>query len=98
MASIQVLYWKDIPVQVRARDENGRASLSMPDRFQFAIDQAAMQAGLTGSDAYTDLFVWQNYEDRPGSAQEAVSVVVAELDSHYASIDWRKTAVAIQNG
>ncbi len=59
MASVQILYWKDIPVQVRARDEKGRASLPMPDRFQVAVDQAAMLAGLTGSDAYTELYEWQ---------------------------------------
>ena len=97
MASVQILYWKDIPVQVRARDKNGRASLPMPDRFQIAIDQAAMLAGLTGSDAYTELFEWQDWEDHPGTAQEAASAAVAELDERYATIDWRKTAATIKH-
>jgi Virulence factor len=97
MASVQILYWKDIPVQVRARDEKGRASLPMPDRFQVAVDQAAMLAGLTGSDAYTELYEWQNAGERPGSAQEAAATVVAELDARFDSIDWRKTAAAVKH-
>jgi hypothetical protein len=97
MASVQILYWKDIPVQVRARDEKGRASLPMPDRFQVAIDQAAMLAGLTGSDAYTELYEWRNSDDRSGTALEVVAAVVAELDAQYADIDWRKTAAAVKN-
>ena len=95
MPSVQILYWKDIPVQVRARDEKGRASLPMPDRFQVAVDQAAMLAGITGSDAYTELYEWQPADDRPGTAQEAAAAVVAELDERFATIDWRKTATAV---
>ena len=97
MASVQILYWKDIPVQVRARDEKGRASLPMPDRFQVAIDLAAMLAGITGSDAYTELYVWQNLGDRAGTAQEVVAAVVAELDEQFADIDWRKTAASVKH-
>jgi len=97
MASVQILYWKDIPVQVRAKDEKGRASLPMPDRFQVAIDQAAMLAGLTGSDAYTELYEWRNSDDRAGTALEVVAAVVAELDAQYADIDWRKTAAAVKH-
>lgn len=97
MASVQILYWKDIPVQVRARDEKGRASLPMPDRFQVAIDQAAMLAGLTGSDAYTELYEWRNSDDRSGTALEVVAAVVAELDASYGEIDWRKTAAAVKH-
>ena len=97
MASVQILYWKDIPVQVRVRDKHGRASLAMPDRFQVAVDQAAVLAGLTGSDAYTELYVWQNADDRPGTAQEVAAAVVAELDARFSDLDWRKTAAAVKN-
>jgi hypothetical protein len=98
MASYQVLYWYDIPVQVRARDGNQRASRSLPDRFQIAIDQAAMEVDLTGSDTYTDLFRWSESADRPGSAEEVVEAVAAELIAKFPMIDWRKTADAISHG
>jgi hypothetical protein len=97
MASVQILYWKDIPVQVRVRDERSRASLPMPDRFQVAVDQAAMLAGLTDSDAYTELYVWQNADDRPGTTQEVAAAVVADLDAQFPDLDWRKTAAAVKH-
>ncbi len=54
MTTYQVLFWHDIPVQVRAKGVDGRASVALPDRFQEAIDQAAMAAGMIGSDDYTE--------------------------------------------
>ena len=98
MASYQVLYWYDIPVQVRARDESQRANRPLPDRFQFAVDQAAMEANLTGSDAYTELFQWSESADRPGSAAEVADAVVTELITKFPTIDWHKTAEAVRQG
>ena len=97
MATYQVLYWKDIPAQVRARDEKGRYNLPLPPRFQAAIDQAAMEAGVVGDDVYTDIYQWSEANERPGSAQEVAEAVVNELISKYAVIDWRKTATELKH-
>lgn len=96
MASYQILYWYDIPVQVRARDDQGRFSKPLPGRFQVAIDNAAMEAGLTGSDAYTELFQWKEPQNRHGTAQEVAETVAAELDAEHQIIDWHKTAAAVR--
>ena len=64
MATYQILYWHDIPVQVRAKDAGGRAGAELPARFQEAIDQAAMAAGLIGSDDYTEAFRWGEQQER----------------------------------
>jgi len=98
MASYQILYWYDIPVQVRARDDDSRFSKPMPERFQVAIDNAAMEAGLTGNDAYTELFKWNDSQEREGSAQEVAEAVAAELDAEHQVIDWHKTAAAVKPG
>jgi hypothetical protein len=98
MASYQVLYWYDIPVQVRARDDRDRFSKPLPERFQVAIDNAAMEAGLTGSDAYTELFKWNDSQEREGTAQEVAEAVAAELDAENRVIDWHKTAAAVTPG
>lgn len=95
MATYQILYWDDIPVQVRARGEDGRASVPLPERFQIAIDSAAMAAGLTGSEAYTDAFRWGEPLAREGSAQEVAVAVAAELDAEFEAIDWRQTAARL---
>ncbi len=96
LARYQILYWHDIPVQVRARDQSGRASKPLAERFQQAIDNAAVAAGLTGDDAYTALFHWSEAEERDGSAQEVVAAVVAELEERYPLIDWRRTAAELR--
>jgi hypothetical protein len=92
MATYQVLYWHTIPVQVRARDSSGRAGAQLPERFQQAVDQAAMAAGLTGSDAYAEGFRWGEPLERAGAACEVADAVAAEIDVQHEAIDWRAVA------
>jgi hypothetical protein len=55
MAQLTVIRWRDIPMQVVARGDGGRSARALlPDRFQEAVDAAAMVAGLIGSDDYTE--------------------------------------------
>jgi hypothetical protein len=98
MATYQILYWHDIPLQVRARGEGGRASAPLPPRFQEAVDSAAMAAGLIGSDAYTDALRWGEPLERPGAAQAVAAAVAAELDAAHPAVDWRATAAKIRAG
>jgi hypothetical protein len=98
VATYQILYWHDIPLQVRARGEGGRAGVQLPPRFQEAADQAAMLAGLTGADAYTAALRWGEPAERAGAAQEIAAAVAAELDAAYPTIDWRATAARLRNG
>ena len=95
MASYQVLYWHTIPVQVRARDENGRASRELPKRFMAAVEKASMEAGLTGDDAYLSVYRWGERQERPGTAAEVAAAVAAELDAGHAEIDWQQVAAEL---
>lgn len=92
MASYQVLYWYDIPMQVKATEGRTRHSTPLPDRFQEAVDAAAMAAGLAASDAYMDQFHWTDAEERAGTPAEISTAVAAELDAQYPDIDWRASA------
>jgi hypothetical protein len=92
MASYQILSWHGIPVQVRARDASGRAGAQLPARFQEAVDRAAMAAGLTGSDAYTEGFAWGATAERDGPPREVAAAVAAEIDAATPEIDWRAAA------
>lgn len=92
MAKYQILYWHDIPVQVKAKDRSGRSSRPLSDRFMVAVDKAAMEAGLTGSDSYAGRFHWSDPEEREGPAEIVAAAVAAELEATYESIDWRRTA------
>ena len=96
MAQYQILYWHDIPVQVRAGGRRERASIELPQRFQVAVDNAAMATGLTGTDGYLSGFAWGEPQEREGTPAEVAGAVAGERDAQYAEIDWRATAAAIR--
>jgi len=48
------IYWRDIPSQVMAKAGRKAEKVMLPDRFQQAIDRAAMRAGKGSSDAYLE--------------------------------------------
>lgn len=60
MATLTVIYWRDIPAQVLVKAGRRTAKRQLPDRFQEAIDMAAMKAGLHGTDGY--LSAWRRSE------------------------------------
>ena len=92
MTQYQILFWHDIPIQVRVGQRRNRVSKELPERFQIAIDKAAMAANLTGTDAYLDGFVWSPRLDKDGSPDEVATAVVQELAEQHVKIDWRQTA------
>jgi hypothetical protein len=51
-ARLTVISWRDIPAQVIAKDGEKVHKVELEPRFQVAIDRAAMQAGLFGTDEY----------------------------------------------
>jgi hypothetical protein len=98
MATYQVLYWHDIPAQVRARGAHPRerVSVQLADRFQQAIDAAAMACQLTQTDDYLDRFMWGEETHRDGTPQEVAEAVAREIEAGYPEIDWRATADSIR--
>lgn len=78
---LQIIRWRDIPAQVIARRGRETARRLMPDRFQEAIDAAAMVAGLTGSDEYAASFRTERRpcgEDLEAEAEAAYQELVRE--------------------
>ena len=53
-ATLTIISWRDIPAQVSVKSGRSRAAGELSPRFQAAIDRAAMNAELAGSDAYLD--------------------------------------------
>jgi len=97
MATYQILYWADIPVQVKASEGRSRASAALSERFQEAVDAAAMVAGLVGSDAYTEQFRWGDAQERDGSPRAVADAVAAEIEAVFIDIDWRATAETLRS-
>lgn len=79
MATYKILYWQQIPSQVRAEDDQDDVTVPMPEQFMARIDQAAMRTGMAGTDEYLEQWRWSEEEERPGSAREVAEAVAAEL-------------------
>lgn len=47
-----IIYWRDIPSQIIVQRGRKREKTALSQRFQEAIDRAAMRAGKGSSDAY----------------------------------------------
>ena len=80
MTRARVLYWKEIPVQVQAEDENGRVSRQLEERFQKAADAVAMKDGSEGTDEYLDAWEFGSYEDAEGAASDVAEQLGKNLE------------------
>jgi len=79
MATYKILYWQQIPSQVRAEDDQDDCTVPLPEPFMARIDQVAMRTGMAGTDGYLEQWRWSEEEERPGSAREVAEAVAAEL-------------------
>ena len=79
----QVVYWRDIPAQVKLRQGRTRTSRPLPNRFQDSIDRAAMEAGLIGTDGYLSQWRTSEWEERDGGSESVSQALVAEIDQAY---------------
>jgi hypothetical protein len=85
MATYRILYWQEVPSQIRAEDENGDVSLPLPQKFMVRIDALAAERGLEGTDDYLEQWRWSEEEQREGSAQDVAQAICRELE---ALADW----------
>ena len=87
MAIYQVLYWKDIPAQVKVFAQGRRpVSRPLPSYFQEEIDRVAMEEGLAGTDDYLNQWQWSAKQERPGSTEEVLDALVSELEQQWSGI------------
>jgi hypothetical protein len=87
VAQLIIISWRDIPAQVIVKRGRDTAKVQLSQRFQEAVDRAAMRAGKGSSDAY--LADWKRSPPRP-CADELQAVADAEaaaLEAHYSDAD-----------
>ena len=83
MARATIVTWRDIPAQVIVGKGRAAAKVQLSERFEQAIDRAAMRAGARDQEAY--LAEWRrtdagNVEDDPSGAAAALA---AKLERDY---------------
>ncbi len=83
MPEVTIVFWRDIPAQVIVGKGRRGIKRPLPERFEQAIDRAAMKAGARDSDAY--LSEWR--KGAPYSVEGAAEAVAeseaARLDAEY---------------
>jgi hypothetical protein len=84
MATYKILYWQEVPSQVKAEDDQDEVTVPMPPKFMERIDQLAAKRGLQQSDDYLAQWQWSDDQERPGTASEVAEAVAAELQSQAA--------------
>ena len=91
---LTVIYWRDIPAQVKASAGRTRVSAPLPDRFMVAVDRAATIAGKTTTDTY--IAEWRE-ESRPcgGDLQQEAENEAKRIDEDYPQ---HLIRVLIENG
>ena len=79
---IVIIMWRDIPVQVIARDGREVYRVSLPPRFQVAVDRSAMDSGLAGTDQYLDH--WRQTEQAcEGDLETGAAAAASKLEDSF---------------
>jgi hypothetical protein len=83
MPDVTIVYWRDIPAQVIVGKGRSGAKKPLPERFEQAIDRAAMKVNAKDADAY--LAEWRKAAPFPaeGEPAEIAAAQAARLDAEY---------------
>ena len=83
MPDVTIVYWRDIPAQVIVGKGRRGAKKPLPERFEQAIDRAAMKVGAMDTDAY--LAEWRKADPYTleGDPADIVEREAARLDTEY---------------
>jgi len=76
MAQLVTIWWRDIPMQVIAREGRRTEKRVLDKRFQFAVDKAAMNAG---KKAYGDYIEEMQRAERSVDGDDLVALADAEM-------------------
>ncbi|WP_413718366.1 virulence factor [Silicimonas sp. MF1-12-2] len=83
MPEVTVVFWRDIPAQVIVGKGRRGTKAPLPERFEQAIDRAAMKVGASDTDAY--LAEWRKAAPYTleGDAEEIAASEAARIDREY---------------
>ncbi|MGR3322345.1 MAG: virulence factor [Pseudooceanicola sp.] len=83
MPDITVVYWRDIPAQVIVGKGRRGAKVQLSERFEQAIDRAAMKSGAHATDDY--LAAWRKVPSgsEEGEAENLARDHAARIEGDY---------------
>lgn len=86
MAEVTIVYWRDMPAQVIVGKGRRASKVQLSERFEQAIDRAAMKSGAAGTDDY--LAQWRKEvvsSDLEGADLDVAQAQAARIEREYDS-------------
>lgn len=83
MSDITVVYWRDIPAQVIVGKGRRGTKRPLSERFEQAIDRAAMKSGAAGTDDYLAEWRKEVVGTATGEPEEIARTKAEELETAY---------------
>ena len=91
-----VVYWRDMPAQVIIKEGRKAAKRQLPERFEQAIDMAAMKAEKRDTDAY--LAEWRKSDPEPIEGDDFEALAEAEMKRIDAEFPQERLVALANNG
>ena len=91
-----VVYWRDIPSQVLIKRGRNKGKWMLSERFQEAIDSAAMKSGKAGTDDY--ITEWRRVTTECENSEDIQAQAKAEAEQYEADFPDSRLKVLIDAG
>ena len=79
----QIIFWRDIPSQIKGKVGRKRVSRPLTERFLQAIDAAAMKSGDTDTDEYLAQWKPSEWAEIEGDTDQFLDGLVAKIEADY---------------
>ncbi|WP_120498897.1 virulence factor [Kiloniella sp. EL199] len=95
MAKLTLVYWRDIPAQIIVKAGRKNAKVQLHERFEKAIDRAAMKAKLKDSDSYLEHWRRSVPTDCGDDLDAEAQAMATQIENEYTD---EKLDALVQNG
>lgn len=95
MAQLILRYWRDMPAMVTVKKGRKQAKRALPERFEQAIDAAAMKSGADKTDDYLEGFHTKAPLEVSDDLEEEAQKALQEIEAQY---DPERLRALIANG
>ncbi|ACB77609.1 virulence factor [Opitutus terrae] len=77
----QILYWQDLPSQIKVWDDFEEVKVDLPSPFPERIDATAQRLGFTKGDDYIAQLRWGEETERAGTPADVAAALQKELEA-----------------
>jgi hypothetical protein len=92
--SFQIVYWRDIPAQIKVRSDGQRINRQLSPRFQEAIDAAAMRGNATSADDYLADWHSSDWQLSSTDPERLADALAVEIEAEYTPERLKKLVVS----